>query len=184
MFLRASVFGANNQMDQTRATLMAITKDGGETSRIIGMINQEAARTPYVFGEMASTYTALLPLSKQYNTSLQELVETAELLAASKPEQGLAGAAFSLREAMSGDYMSLISRFDLPRQYINQLKAEGVPALEIVRQAMGQMGYDSDTVSYTHLRAHETVLDLVCRLLLEKQTTNSKLTVSIHHSTL
>ena len=26
------------------------------------------------------------------------------------------------------------------------------------------------TVSYTHLRAHETVLDLVCRLLLEKKT--------------
>ena len=29
-------------------------------------------------------------------------------------------------------------------------------------------------VSYTHLRAHETVLDLVCRLLLEKkQRTNT-----------
>ena len=29
---------------------------------------------------------------------------------------------------------------------------------------------DSDiAVSYTHLRAHETVLDLVCRLLLEKK---------------
>ena len=29
-------------------------------------------------------------------------------------------------------------------------------------------------VSYTHLRAHETVLDLVCRLLLEKKKkTNS-----------
>eukprot|EP00657_Telonema_sp_P-1_P000414 TRINITY_DN10792_c0_g1_i1.p1 TRINITY_DN10792_c0_g1~~TRINITY_DN10792_c0_g1_i1.p1 ORF type:complete len:103 (+),score=40.85 TRINITY_DN10792_c0_g1_i1:85-393(+) len=27
----------------------------------------------------------------------------------------------------------------------------------------------SFTVSYTHLRAHETVLDLVCRLLLEKK---------------
>ena len=27
----------------------------------------------------------------------------------------------------------------------------------------------SETVSYTHLRAHETVLDLVCRLLLEKK---------------
>ena len=26
-------------------------------------------------------------------------------------------------------------------------------------------------VSYTHLRAHETVLDLVCRLLLEKHNT-------------
>ena len=30
-------------------------------------------------------------------------------------------------------------------------------------------GAAPDTVSYTHLRAHETVLDLVCRLLLEKK---------------
>ena len=29
----------------------------------------------------------------------------------------------------------------------------------------------SEPVSYTHLRAHETVLDLVCRLLLEKKKT-------------
>ena len=28
-------------------------------------------------------------------------------------------------------------------------------------------------VSYTHLRAHETVLDLVCRLLLEKKKTRT-----------
>ena len=28
---------------------------------------------------------------------------------------------------------------------------------------------DLRPVSYTHLRAHETVLDLVCRLLLEKK---------------
>ena len=30
-------------------------------------------------------------------------------------------------------------------------------------------GHGSHPVSYTHLRAHETVLDLVCRLLLEKK---------------
>ena len=30
-------------------------------------------------------------------------------------------------------------------------------------------------VSYTHLRAHETVLDLVCRLLLEKKTKDEEL---------
>ena len=29
------------------------------------------------------------------------------------------------------------------------------------------------SVSYTHLRAHETVLDLVCRLLLEKKKITS-----------
>ena len=30
-----------------------------------------------------------------------------------------------------------------------------------------------EAVSYTHLRAHETVLDLVCRLLLEKKNKNT-----------
>ena len=34
--------------------------------------------------------------------------------------------------------------------------------------------HNSIPVSYTHLRAHETVLDLVCRLLLEKKN-NQKL---------
>ena len=33
--------------------------------------------------------------------------------------------------------------------------------------------YGRGPVSYTHLRAHETVLDLVCRLLLEKKKTNN-----------
>ena len=35
-------------------------------------------------------------------------------------------------------------------------------------------------VSYTHLRAHETVLDLVCRLLLEKKnTTQTYVTITL-----
>src|SRR5664280_3346246 len=33
-------------------------------------------------------------------------------------------------------------------------------------------------VSYTHLRAHETVLDLVCRLLLEKKKKTQKYIIS------
>ena len=32
-------------------------------------------------------------------------------------------------------------------------------------------------VSYTHLRAHETVLDLVCRLLLEKKKKKKKIKI-------
>ena len=36
------------------------------------------------------------------------------------------------------------------------------------------------TVSYTHLRAHETVLDLVCRFLLEKK--NAPLTYPLPYS--
>ena len=35
----------------------------------------------------------------------------------------------------------------------------------------GTLALGTGPVSYTHLRAHETVLDLVCRLLLEKKNT-------------
>ena len=37
-------------------------------------------------------------------------------------------------------------------------------------------------VSYTHLRAHETVLDLVCRLLLEKKKNNTYIHILCKHS--
>ena len=45
-------------------------------------------------------------------------------------------------------------------------------------------GYQAATlvtpVSYTHLRAHETVLDLVCRLLLEKKKNATTTKIAIH----
>ena len=37
-----------------------------------------------------------------------------------------------------------------------------------------------NAVSYTHLRAHETVLDLVCRLLLEKKKNNTYSNSNLH----
>ena len=40
------------------------------------------------------------------------------------------------------------------------------------------------SVSYTHLRAHETVLDLVCRLLLEKKKQNIKLKLLLYDHSL
>ena len=43
----------------------------------------------------------------------------------------------------------------------------GVDA-EAQRQFEREATLLAGSVSYTHLRAHETVLDLVCRLLLEK----------------
>ena len=62
--------------------------------------------------------------------------------------------------------------------YKRQLRMSGTPAGRggAGRRSFVEDDYDLDddspfveAVSYTHLRAHETVLDLVCRLLLEKK---------------
>ena len=49
----------------------------------------------------------------------------------------------------------------------------GKIAVNVCEEQMMLAGQDCrEPVSYTHLRAHETVLDLVCRLLLEKKKMN------------
>ena len=47
---------------------------------------------------------------------------------------------------------------------------------------VGELMEGRDPVSYTHLRAHETVLDIVCRLLLEKKK-NKIIRLRLAHST-
>ena len=137
----------NNSMEQVSAQLMAFTKDGAQTAAILDMIKERAASTPFAFEDMATAATALLPASKAAGVGLEELIAQAEILAASNPAEGLEGAAFALKEAVGGDFASAIERFNLPRQYINQLKEEGVPNLEILSRAMGQLGLDADLVS-------------------------------------
>ena len=49
-----------------------------------------------------------------------------------------------------------------------EIEANGLYVGQLIGLPMKKIE-DLNPVSYTHLRAHETVLDLVCRLLLEKK---------------
>ena len=53
---------------------------------------------------------------------------------------------------------------------IQQAHAPRRPGVEIHRAGVELAEELLGAVSYTHLRAHETVLAIVCRLLLEKKT--------------
>ena len=54
--------------------------------------------------------------------------------------------------------------------------------LLVIDDVAGLREGEGAPVSYTHLRAHETVLDLVCRLLLEKTTTSTYTHIHNHLS--
>lgn len=138
--------GALSELEQTRAQFMAFTKDAGQTEKILADVRAEAAKTPFAFGEMAKATAALLPVSKTSKVGLMELVKEAEILAASNPMEGLEGASFALKEAMTGDFTSIIERFNLSRSSINQWKTEGKSNIDIVRLAMKEMGLDADLV--------------------------------------
>eukprot|EP00656_Telonema_subtile_P033456 TRINITY_DN37103_c0_g1_i1.p1 TRINITY_DN37103_c0_g1~~TRINITY_DN37103_c0_g1_i1.p1 ORF type:complete len:149 (+),score=1.29 TRINITY_DN37103_c0_g1_i1:71-517(+) len=56
---------------------------------------------------------------------------------------------------------------DYSNHHFRSLDASGSLNSKIIVKALCEVAHIP--VSYTHLRAHETVLDLVCRLLLEKK---------------
>ena len=61
-----------------------------------------------------------------------------------------------------------------------KVKAENVssvtilPPVEAINKYLEEVDKKTDSVSYTHLRAHETPEHLVCRLLLEKKNKNDR----------
>ena len=68
--------------------------------------------------------------------------------------------------------------FELIKNYFQKLSKKSPSALnlndDVFFDKKNKLVVSVDTyiaVSYTHLRAHETLMNLVCRLLLEKNTT-------------
>ena len=137
----------NNQMEQSSARIQAFTKDSEKTAEVLEMVRDRAAKTPFAFNEMSSAAAALLPTSKMAGEGLEDLLGIAEVLAASNPAEGLEGAAFALKEAVSGDFTSIIERFNLPRSRLKELREQGVPDLEAVQIAMQELGLDADLVA-------------------------------------
>ena len=56
-----------------------------------------------------------------------------------------------------------------PGEHPEERRAERRSQRGRARRHLPEGRQRAQAVSYTHLRAHETVLDLVCRLLLEKK---------------
>ena len=73
------------------------------------------------------------------------------------------------------------------RIYIGQIDPPGALFIHRAAEESGDQTGDLPggliAVSYTHLRAHETVLDLVCRLLLEKKKPHVTTAIIITYAT-
>ncbi|HEY8609786.1 MAG TPA: hypothetical protein VIL69_00680, partial [Roseomonas sp.] len=144
---KGALVGLNTEWENASARINAFTKDAGKTAELMEMVKQRAASTPFALQDMSNALGSLLPVARSSGKGIEDLLKQAEILAASNPMEGLEGASFSLREAMTGDFTSIIERFNLSRSSINKWKEEGVSNFEIVQRAMAEMGYDAGLVT-------------------------------------
>src|SRR5665811_2546728 len=121
-------------------------------------VHAEAQLTP------VNPYAALAPSA---NSMLYIMYNTVD----SRREFGCAGATETMRTGLG---VAEVADSDLRKPSSHILSddasvAGGRILLEAHQTDAVLHGEGVQPVSYTHLRAHETVLDLVCRLLLEKK---------------
>lgn len=105
----------------------------------------------------------LIFISNRYNANLSQLNETTQLLAAINRTEGFAGGSFSLSEFLGGDTTSIVERFNLPRQALNELAKANIDTstkLERLNQLILEQGNISEVLA-ARLRSPEVQINRV-----------------------
>ena len=144
--LGESIVGANARLEQTTATFRAFTGSASQARAIVEQLSREADITPFDTREVLEAGQALISTARGSQDALMELIRTAEVLAALRPEQGLVGAAVAIREATEGNLESIRERFGVSTEAIRRFQAQGQSAAQAIRSALQEMGADSRLV--------------------------------------
>lgn len=145
-----------------QAVSLAATYEGVEMTfkRLLGseeksaefmeVIRKSAAATGQGMVQMALGAKQFLPYAEGSSDAFQKMIEAQMGLAAADPMQGMMGAAFALREFLSGTYLSLAQRFELPKAKLrdilkNHKDIEG--RMQALNQLLEQFGMGFAMVS-------------------------------------
>jgi enamine deaminase RidA (YjgF/YER057c/UK114 family) len=141
----------NASLEQAITSMTSFTKDAGIAKNMIAALRKEADVTPFDTGEMIEAGQSLVMYAKKSTAELLKLIRVAEILAAlnNDPSKGggMANAAYALKSANAGDFVSVMDRFNIGRDLINKFKAEGKQGIDVVTSALAAMGATMDLVT-------------------------------------
>lgn len=123
--------------------LGVILKSTAKAQEYFNWAMEEANKTPFENAEVFKAVEGMTPFAKT-TEDMKKYVQMAEVLATMNEEEGLTGAVFAMKEALSGDFTSLAERFNLSRSTINKLKEGKDTAAEfydVVKQAAATQGF-------------------------------------------
>src|SRR5450756_1928832 len=158
---------------------------GGEAAVPSGALRMEAGRVDCIVMGTLAQYTRLVDILKQQPFELSDLANRLQLftgLAAARPARTWFG---TDADVAIGGLVDCDFRPPGVHDHAANAVARAWNLLEERSDFLVVTGSNNSMVpvSYTHLRAHETRHDLVCRLLLEKKkTTKQHTTKKLNHN--
>ncbi|MFT9848967.1 hypothetical protein [Aneurinibacillus sp. REN35] len=134
--------GAAAKQEYEKITIRALVQDDKKANNLFDTMKKQALESPmFSLQDFLGSAKAYLPITRDLK-QVEKLTSLTERLALSNPMQGLEGASFSIREAMSGDMVSLVERFNLPKKWVGALKGkEGDAFIREMDRLLNRIGY-------------------------------------------
>ncbi len=147
--LLEATLGGAMKMETDQITLKALVGDAQKANQLFDMLNKKGLASTLSEGDYLNMGKAFLPITKSLK-DIDKLTSISERLYFANPLQGSEGAAFAIREALSGDLVSLQERFNVPRSMLKDTfkgadtLTEKIAALDKV---LNKMGYTQQFVT-------------------------------------
>ncbi|ANB55920.1 transglycosylase SLT domain protein [Anoxybacillus sp. B7M1] len=152
--LTRATIGAAAQMELAQVQVTSLFGENQKAAKnFFDFLNKAGANSMFSQEDFFGSGRAYVPLTKNLK-ELEYAVKITERLAASNPLEGMEGASFAIREALSGDMISLAERFNLPKTMLESIKAAPTlqKKLEKLDQLLSKMGYSQEYLN----RVNET----------------------------
>ncbi|PET71851.1 hypothetical protein CN514_05595 [Bacillus sp. AFS001701] len=139
--LKTAMQGAM-QMETDKLTLSALVNDTEKANKLFDMLQQKGLKSVFSDADFMGAGKAFLPMTKDLG-QINKLLGITERLASSNTLEGMTGASFAIREALSGDLVSLQERFNIPRSMLKETfkgadtATEKIAALDKVLNKLG-----------------------------------------------
>lgn len=145
--LNETVIQSNQRFETWTSTITSFTGSTAIAADIVADLRREGDITPFKTEAIVQAGQQLIASAGGSKEALMGLMATAEELAALRPMQNLAGASFAIREAVAGDFESVVERFDISREAIARYRAQGETNINAVRKTIEEMGVSSQLVT-------------------------------------
>ncbi|WP_102271308.1 methyl-accepting chemotaxis protein [Cytobacillus massiliigabonensis] len=118
----SSTIGEAAKYEQSKITISAMLNDEKLGKDYMKLVDSFAIDSPIMDSQrMLANSKSFLTQSKDMK-QLEKMWSLAERMAAIDPYQGVEGAVFALREMFSGDAISMVRRFEMPKKVMNEIK--------------------------------------------------------------
>ena len=149
--LAKNMIGGAAEMELQQLQLRALVGNAEQADELFERMNKRGAISVFSETDFVEGAKTFLPLVQDMAAEkrvpfVDQITGLQERLAASNPLEGMEGAAFSIREALSGDTVSLAERFNVPKSMLTTLKeAQNVEqSAAALDKILDRMGYTQE----------------------------------------